>query len=1032
MLKHLIVAAFLAFALSLFAQTPGSCEDPVTFVKKLGSPQRLERAFSICATSDGNVYLAGRQHNNPILAKITPNGEPIWVRGFPSSSAEPLNLTEIIEDSEGNIVICGTQGLINNRRAVLMRYDPVKDTILWYKHFAHEAIGVMEKNPGDNFILHAHNERVTNGVLTSSIYLIEFNRTTGTLASGGLYTRLEGSPRMRFESMIKHQGNLYGAGGWQPGSQQPLFAKISITNGNPEWAYITDPDTTTNEVAASSHRDIVLDEDQFIITGSGHSDQGVFAYLEKHAADGSLLWMKRYDLPMQPEDVIVLPDAYFIYGKITDNTWGMIKTDKDGNLLQAKTLITAPQPAVPADYSSRQSQVLHVGNHLLMIDSDQTNTDNDIILVKTDLDVNLDDSCSLLQQVPVNTLTLPAKIGQVTLIKPFYSQSGTSDVGVLFQQDALQVRKLCPQCPCIDKPDITCHGEEIFCVPGDGPFVKVKICNLGQVAPVSNFYLNFYDKNPLTDTAKVLHQIYIQFKPAPGDCFDFPLPLDPVLFQYSKIYTLAGVTNDVPTPISLDSFPFPNGYAECDYSNNLDSFEVKLPDPVKPDLGSDRNICEGQTVALDAGSGYVSYKWLNGPSTQTFTAVATGVYQVEVTDACGRTLRDTVAVTIVPPPAPTTVTIQFYPGDTVVIDGTAYTQSGTVVQTLTSAAGCDSVVNNILQLVNTTVGLQCAENLTLMLAPNQTAMAVNYNLPTASTDCPDPDITLTLLQGPPPGALFPAGVTQVCYEAANQCGIRDTCCFTVTVEAPDLPEEDPCDIKTPPGCFRYELLGIQLDSLGQRRYRVRITNTCASPLLYTCIQLPKGVLAVSPKEGATYAGSGGNTYAVHNPNFSPFYSIRYKSIAGSLNNGASDVFEYTLPQQSAPDYIHVFAKLTDGTTSETHLNTFYCPVEPFGGTQNASPAIPRSQQESLVSAPLAVRPNPTSGQLFVDLRQWRGQQVLLRVLNTQGQLVLDRRYSAENEWLALELSEGLSNGMYFLSVQPDGGSRAVVRFVLER
>jgi len=203
-------------------------------------------------------------------------------------------------------------------------------------------------------------------------------------------------------------------------------------------------------------------------------------------------------------------------------------------------------------------------------------------------------------------------------------------------------------------------------------------------------------------------------------------------------------------------------------------------------------------------------------------------------------------------------------------------------------------------------------------------------------------------------------------------------------------------------------------------------------LLYTCIQLPKGVLAVSPKEGATYAASAGNTYAVRNPNFSPFYSIRYKSIAGSLNNGASDVFEYTLPQQSAPDYIHVFAKLTDGTTSETHLNTFYCPVEPFGGTQNASPAIPRSQQESLVSAPLAVRPNPTSGQLFVDLRQWRGQQVLLRVLNTQGQLVLDRRYSAENEWLALELSEGLSNGMYFLSVQPDGGSRAVVRFVLER
>ena len=56
----------------------------------------------------------------------------------------------------------------------------------------------------------------------------------------------------------------------------------------------------------------------------------------------------------------------------------------------------------------------------------------------------------------------------------------------------------------------------------------------------------------------------------------------------------------------------------------------------------------------------------------------------------------------------------------------------------------------------------------------------------------------------------------------------------------------------------------------------------------------------------------------------------------------------------------------------------------------------------------------------------------LRILNAQGQLVLDRHFPADNGWLELDLPEVLANGLYFLSVQPLSGARAAVRFVLER
>ena len=332
----------------------------------------------------------------------------------------------------------------------------------------------------------------------------------------------------------------------------------------------------------------------------------------------------------------------------------------------------------------------------------------------------------------------------------------------------------------------------------------------------------------------------------------------------------------------------------------------------------------------------------------------------------------------------------------------------------------------------TTLDIKCPANQTVQLPVAATTVNVDYAAVTASTNCPDPAVSLTLLQGQPSGGAFPLGVNNVCYKGENACGNRDTCCFTVTV----LDAPPPCDIKVI-GCMKFELLDIRLDSINQPRFRIRATNFCDSELDYVASELPPGIVAVTPLEGSVYtAPNTANTYRVRNPNASPFYSVRYRSISPGLKNGQSDVFEHRLTQQSFPNnYIHMFAKLKNGQSFEAYLNTFYCPVQPWAG--NKGDAELRDQAFRDAGSPLAgealsLRPNPTDGLVLVDMQAWLGQTVRVRVIDARGQEVLNRNYSNVDEWLELNLAPGLSNGLYFLVVQPAGGAKATATFVLER
>ncbi|MCC6461781.1 MAG: HYR domain-containing protein, partial [Saprospiraceae bacterium] len=257
-----------------------------------------------------------------------------------------------------------------------------------------------------------------------------------------------------------------------------------------------------------------------------------------------------------------------------------------------------------------------------------------------------------------------------------------------------------------------------------------------------------------------------------------------------------------------------------------------------------------------------------------------------------------------------TVVIDLCPGDSVTLGGSTYTQADTVLLAHPGKTGCDTLVTYLLQPVPlpqpSTISLSCPLNQVFTIPAIATNALISYDLPVAATDCPCGDVQPDLIQGLASGAFFSLGTTQVCYRTTDACGSSMSCCFTVTLQHPD--EDEPCDVKTT-SCVRYEIMGIDQHPSKQKTYRIRVTNLCSSLLQYVAFQLPDGLVADAPTSNTVFTSANGRAYEVRNPNYTPFYSIRFKTLGNGLAAGESDLFEYTLPPQADPVFIHATARL---------------------------------------------------------------------------------------------------------------------------
>lgn len=965
-----------------------------TYIKTLGSPDGDVRGYGVYDSKDGNLYITGSKQDSVLLLKMSPAGTLIWSRTFDVNNGVEDYLSDLIVDSEGMIAGLGQSGPFQpGAKGFILRYNPNTGNILWLSEYGFESaytMGLLEL-PNGNYLVYDNPHSPTN-----DNRLMEITRSDGTVdVAGAMNQKLHLGSADNFNAAVIHNGKLFGVGRYTNGvdftDMRHALSRIDLATGNVDWARLGH--VAPGEPARLYGMDLLIEDNSIYSVGYGSEQDDNLSnsliFLYKHGLGGNLQWAKRFNFPealsIAADELISLPDGFLIlaHDLVGPGNIYLIKTDKNGSLAWTRKVDLGFDDFL-ANLSNVQSQILVQGNHLFLVASTRQQTGpSQMLIAKTSLFATVDGNCDLIQPAVSGTSIISNPVNLLVAMQQL----------AFTEEFSLKIEDFHPTAPLALENQCEVLVEEQLAVelcPGESLTIE------GVEYTQDTTFTVFIEGIGGCDT---LRSYTIAAHP-------YPTKNATIVFCEGGSVTINGQVYTQPGVV-IDTLPASIG---CD---TIATFTlIKQPYQIRTESIS---FCAGSSVTIGG---------------QVYTQSAVVIDTLSSATACDTIV--TYTLTQLPQPV-RNETIEFCPGESIVLGGNVYTQPG-VVQLVFPAVngGCDTMATFTLVLSTpapSQVTILCPSPQVVALPNGSGGVVVNYQDPVAGTNCVCPGLDVVRTSGPASGATFPEGATSVCFEAKDACGQSASCCFTITVG-----EDEPCDTKVA-GCVKYELLTITEDAGKNRTYRIRVTNICDNRLIYTAIQIPSGLVAMEPANDAIYTAPSGNAYKVRSPNFSPQYSIRYSSVSDGIHNGESDIFKYTLPAQANVTYIHVISKLSPNIFLAAHLNTFYCPigVTPTGNSQQPGEERDQVLGDIVRETPeLMLFPNPTGGELYVDFSAWAGQVLQVRVLDAQGRQILQRGIPATEEIQLFDLPERMVSGLYILEMRTEAGERYTSRFVVER
>jgi hypothetical protein len=954
-----------------------------TFLKLIGDAGIDFSGLGVYDAKDGNLYITGTKRDSALIMKTSVSGSIIWSRTFDIIPGQNDNIAEIIVDSDGMIAGAGQSGDAQPVAATFaFRYNPVSNNMLWVateQNSSAFVLGLVEKGPGGNYIINTNPH-----VPENYVQLTELSRATGTVVNSPMTKQINLGGAENFNSMQVVNGKLYGVGRYSDSNNfitmRHTTSSIDLNTGQIDFTWMKHH--FSNTPARLYGMDFVIEGQSMTSVGLGDengedlNNSKIFLY-NGPMPTGNGGPSYRIDLLETNSDavaeIVSVPNGHVLLCHSLYNSPAdiiLVRTGTLGNVVWAKKIDFGFEQFLPV--SIVQSQIMVKDDFLYLVATTTTAFgEKRMMIAKMTLDGIIEGDCDYLKNTSVTSQLIPTTFGYDVTPQEFLG-------GDVFSNRNSSVFSNDPACVAVCRSMSFDTLIEVSICPGDS-FDYNGLLFSGDTTAVFTFSAQNGCDSVVTLVVEILPQ---------------PTRAETIQFCPGESVSIGGQTYSQSGTV-LDTIPGGNA---CD--TIVTYTLVQLPQPTRAET---IQFCPGESVSIGG---------------QTYSQSGTVLDTIPGGNAC-----DTIVTyTLIRLPQPTRAeTIEFCPGESIVIDGQTYTQPGIVTQILPAAIGCDTIVTYTLQSLlpaPSDVNIQCPINISIIAEAGTAPLVVNYALPTASTDCPCPGVQLELSTGLPSGSLFPNGTTQVCYTASDSCGQTASCCFIVTIR-----EIQACDTKVI-GCMKYELLSITADADKNQTYRIRVTNSCPNKMIYTAIQLPDAVTAMQPTHLSTYLSPDGRDYEVRNPNFSPFYSIRFKSLSDSISNSESDIFKYTLPAQSDPDYIHVTSRLVPQLFFEAYLNTFYCPV---GVTK---PDHRDDEQEKDLAA-ISLFPNPSEGQIWIALQSWSGLPTNWQILNSQGQKVMEGAWEQADGLHSLELPKSLSPGLYFIEIKDEQGTREVMRFVLQ-
>ena len=298
-----------------------------------GSGDSIDVANDIAVDDGGNVYVTGYSTSLLGLAtdyttiKYDSNGNQLWVATYngPASLFDEANAIAV--DDSGNVYVTGfSYGLLTLSLSdyATIKYDPDGNEV-WVKRYNGSLLG---EDVATDIIIDSQGDIIITGY--SSALLGSRNFVTIKYSSSGaeLWTASYNGPAnsedMAYALAEDGNGYVYVVGhsnsNFLLGNPDYALVKYSISDGSEQWVRrYNGPGNSTDKAYA-----IVVDNsDNVIITGESRSSSSIDYATVKYNPAGTQQWVRRYNGPGNNTD-----KAYAI---IVDNSDNVIVTGESRN-----------------------------------------------------------------------------------------------------------------------------------------------------------------------------------------------------------------------------------------------------------------------------------------------------------------------------------------------------------------------------------------------------------------------------------------------------------------------------------------------------------------------------------------------------------------------------------------------------------------------------------------------------------------------------------------------------------------------------
>jgi gliding motility-associated-like protein len=257
---------------------------------------------------------------------------------------------------------------------------------------------------------------------------------------------------------------------------------------------------------------------------------------------------------------------------------------------------------------------------------------------------------SLANQINDSTIQIRFETPLIAAQQTTLYASITGNCGTL--KDSLKI-SLLPTLKPIGNDTVICPGQQIHLTPGywfkeylwqDGSTDSVFIATQPgtyyvRVQAYCGYYMN--DTIQITRPQVVLNHLTSKCN---GDSITVKAIADLNNYSWSPNYNLIAVSDSV-IRVFPDSSTY---YTITALTNNgctiKDSILVTVNHSLAIYLGNDTSFCQGSSIVLDAGAGFIDYQWSNESPAQTISINSPGIYSITAKDNNGCFSKDTLQV----------------------------------------------------------------------------------------------------------------------------------------------------------------------------------------------------------------------------------------------------------------------------------------------------------------------------------------------------------------------------------------------------